>query len=341
MHAAALKPRTRSTLRFASAVCTASFVSATALAQGAPPTAGFPAGDPAAAPTEPAAAPPEAAPPPAPPQSGPPPVQYAPAQQPGPAPQGYATAAPPPESAPPEYSPPPRAPARISDVEEPLPPPPPEEHHGFKMPPWSVRIDPFTWLLEGRLGLEMEVGVLKWLSVELVPVFVTATKPVVLTGFSSRDDEISQHSNGLGPISGTSIGLGFWLDGRVLHGYFIRAIFTNYGYKYTSPAGQGTNTAGDTVNFAGDSHVHTDRVLEGMFGSNATWGPFTIGGGIGLGVDLNHEVRCAPMMTGESVPPDPGCNSIELRTAHTVSTVSSFTYPIVIDGRISLGVTFD
>ena len=33
-----------------------------------------------------------------------------------------------------------------------------------------VRIDPFNWLLEGRLGLELEIGILKFMSFEMVPV---------------------------------------------------------------------------------------------------------------------------------------------------------------------------
>jgi hypothetical protein len=116
----------------------------------------------------------------------------------------------------------------------------------------------------------------------------------------------------------SSIRTGFWLDGHALHGYVLRAIFTNYGYEYTSSI---------------DRFVHTDRVLEGMFGSHATWGPFTISGGIGLGVDLNHQVRC--------VGTNPNCNDLELRTPNTVSIVSASFYPVVIDGRFSLGVTFD
>ena len=280
-------------------------------------------------PQEPAAPPGSDAPPAAaPPGSDATPPSTAPAPSPAASSTAaYDTSPPPPDSSPPpsDYSPPPRAPEapppHLADVDEPLPPPPPEEHHGFKMPPWSVRIDPFTWLIEGRLGVELEVGVLKWLSVELVPIFVTNTEPPALTGFSGRDSDVSQHSNGPGPISGTSIGAGFWLDGHVLHGYVLRAIFTNYGYTYSS--------AGNT-----DQFTHTDRVLEGMFGSNATWGPFTIGGGIGLGVDLNHQVRCAGT--------NPNCNDLELEMPNGgVSIISSSIYPVVIDGRISLGVTFD
>ena len=67
------------------------------------------------------------------------------------------------------------------------------------MPPWSVRMDPFNWLLEGRLGLELEVGLLNWLSVEFVPVFVVNDQPPAFN-FSGREDPLTQESNGLGRI---------------------------------------------------------------------------------------------------------------------------------------------
>ena len=267
----------------------------------APPTAGFP--------------PPDAPPAPA----TPPPAAPPPAAQPAPA---YSE--PPPE----QYSPPPgddrrdpRPPSRYSDVDEPLPPPPPEEgHKGFTMPPWSVRIDPFTWVLEGKLGVELEAGLLKWLSAEIVPVFVSATKPPTLSSFAGRESEVAQHSNGLGPLSGASIGAGFWPQGHVLHGYVLRVIFTDYGYTYTSNA---------------DQFTHTDRWFLGMLGSHSTFGPFTIAGGFGLGVDLNQHEYCGKGQAS-------GCNDLRLvgRDGTILSVAPSF-YPVVIAGRISLGVTFD
>ncbi|HEX4336374.1 MAG TPA: hypothetical protein VH062_10705 [Polyangiaceae bacterium] len=257
-------------------------------------------------------------------QDAPPPVDYPPvAQEPAPAPpvaQDPANA-PPPEGYPP-------------GVQEPVPPLAPEEHHGFKMPPWSVRIDPFTWLIEGRLGIELEAGILKWLSVELVPVFVTSTTPPTLSSFSSRDSGVEQHSNGLGPISGTSLGAGFWLGGHVLHGYVLRVIYTNYGYTYT------THDGGEVDRFS-----HTDRWLMGMIGSNATWGPFTLGGGIGLGVDLNKQSRCYPDgATSKADAQGSGCSGWEIaldRGFSRFGNVAPAFYPVVLAGRISLGVTFD
>jgi hypothetical protein len=193
------------------------------------------------------------------------------------------------------------------------------------MPPWSVRIDPFTWLIEGRLGFELEAGVLKWLSVELVPVFMTNDTPPTFSSFSSRDSGVEQHSNGLGPLSGTSIGAGFWLGGHVLHGYVLRVIYTNYGYTYTSH-----DETGEI-----DRFTHTDRWFMGMIGSNSTFGPFTIGGGIGLGVELNRAEYCG---RGQAS----GCNDLRINLpGGGIGSVAPTFYPVVLAGRISLGVTFD
>jgi hypothetical protein len=192
------------------------------------------------------------------------------------------------------------------------------------MPAWSVRIDPFNWLLEGRLGFELEAGITKWMTAELVPVFVVNDSPPTLS-FKGIGPEVKQESNGPGALSGTSVGLGFWLGGKAFHGYVLRAIFTNYGYNYQSYSAAGAQV---------DSVTHTDRWLMGMLGSHTMFGPFTIAGGIGLGVDLNKEFVCVPKGTS--------CKGIELNLGpgQGAVDVSSPFYPVVIAGRISLGVTF-
>ncbi len=322
-------------------------------AQGAPPPQyggqqpGYGQAPPQPAPPPPANAPEgSGAPPPA---SAPPPAAAYPAPEQPPA-QGYGQPAPAYGATPEQqYSPPPSAPPpppREERIDEPPPPDPPEKGEGgFKMPPWSVRVDPFTWLIEGRLGFELEVGLLKWMTAELVPVFVTNDTPPTLSSFGGRDDAVKQESNGAGPISGTSIGLGFWLSGHALQGYVLRAIFTNYGYKYK------TDGLTDSSGVQHPDHlVHTDRWLMGMFGSHSTWGPFTIAGGIGLGVDLNSAPQCYP--EGPIAASDvgnrqgSGCKRLELVTQDrnrnsVVVDVSPPFYPVVIAGRISLGVTFD
>ncbi len=225
-------------------------------------------------------------------------------------------------AAPAPYAPPP--PAYYSSTPPPAPPQRNDPSAGaFRMPPWSVRIDPFNWLLEGRLGIQLEAGITDWLSAELVPVFVTDGTPPTLDSYTDRASSVSQSSNGLGPLSGTSIGAGFWLGGHVFQGYVLRAIFTNYGYGY--------RTSDDNGGLV-DRLSHTDRQLIGMIGSVSTFGVFTIAGDFGLGVDLNHETRCVDSSH---------CDGLELTLGNgTVVDVAPSFYPVVIAARFSFGVTF-
>jgi hypothetical protein len=207
------------------------------------------------------------------------------------------------------------------------------------MPPFSVRIDPFNWLLHGKLGFELEVGVLDFMSIELVPEFVVNEQPPSFNFFAGREDPLYRESDGIGPISGTSIGLGFWLEGKALHGYVLRAILTNYSYHYVA-----RDAAGEFDNVS-----HVERHFYGFFGSNAVWGVFTLGGGIGLGVELNKETRCFEN-DAAATPTRSGCPDSELlikadRNATAASgplvDLSGGLGGVQILGRISLGVTID
>jgi hypothetical protein len=224
-------------------------------------------------------------------------------------------------------------------VEPPPPLPPKPQQKGLLWPPpWSVRLDPFTLIFYGHLNIELEVGLLKWLSVEIVPQFVTSETPPLASDFNDRYDAVKQASNGWGPLSGASIGAGFWLQGKPLEGYVLRAIFTNYGYSYQSYAANGVKV---------DDFSHTARVLMAMFGSNSTFGVFTVGGGIGLGVDANNQHRCYPAGARPYEAQSSGCDTLQLALGTDpagrvagVGIVSSSIYPAVIAVRISLGVTF-
>jgi hypothetical protein len=206
----------------------------------------------------------------------------------------------------------------------------------FDMPPFSIRIDPFNWLLEGRLGVELEVGVWKFISFEMVPVFVVNDSPPIFN-FAGEPDNLTQSSNGLGPISGSSFGLGFWLNGKPLQGYVLRVIFTNYGYTYETKDG---SVPIDKVNF-------TERRLFGMFGSHSNFGPLTIATGIGLGVELNRQQRCY----GEGdLAPDArtsGCKDkdeqlIAIKNdASKVYDLNGWAHPIYLAARISIGIVLD
>jgi hypothetical protein len=215
------------------------------------------------------------------------------------------------------------------------PPPPPRKSSGFEMPAISIRLDPFNWLLEGRLGLELEVEVWEFITAEVVPVFVANTTPPSFN-FVRREGDLSQHSNGLGPMSGASIGAGFWLTGKPMEGYVLRAIFTNYGYTYRVEDDAGIV----------DEVSHTERRLLFMFGSQSNFGPLAIAGGIGLGYELNQQERCYPdpFIPGYDSPQTGNCDgALEIALDRDVSSIVDLNgafHPIYIAARISLGVTF-
>lgn len=218
-------------------------------------------------------------------------------------------------------------------IEEPPLPPEPSKPTS-KSPAFSVRVDPLNWILAGRLGTELEVAVLDALTVEAVPVFVTSEQPPFLN-LRSFANPLHQKSNGLGPISGASIGVGYWLDGKAFRGYGLRAIFTNYAYKYETRDGEG----------AIDSPVtHTERRLGGMIGSHSRWGAFTLATGFGLGVELNRHRRCEDTTTGTMV--TEGCQdeqlAIRIDRNDPDAQLDLFgpLHPAYFFFRISLGLVF-
>lgn len=204
-------------------------------------------------------------------------------------------------------------------------------------PEISIRVDPFNWILEGRLGLELEVAIGHGLSFEAVPVVVTSASPPTLN-LEGREDNLLQSSNGLGPVSGTSVGIGWWLDGTPFRGYVLRGIVTNYGYTFRS-----TDAEGGTI----DRVNHLEREIVAFFGGYSRWGAFTLGGGLGLGIALSRERRCFETMGGVS--------SVTLATsdcrddeqlialdpaAERVVNLAGSLAPAVLTGRFSLGATF-
>jgi hypothetical protein len=233
----------------------------------------------------------------------------------------------PPPPPPPGYAQDPNAPPGYGYGYPPPPPRNPDE--GFKVPEFSIRIDPFNWLLEGRLGLELETQVYKFVSVELVPVFVTTHSPPVLN-YDSYSSVITQSSNGVGAISGIGIDAAFWFDGKPFRGYALRTGFTNYGYTYN------TSDSGIAI----DSVSHTDREFFVMLADASRWGAFTIGGGIGLGYELNRENRCFTDVGAvtSSCPKDELL--IKTDNAGNYADLNGFLYPFDLLVRFSLGVVF-
>ena len=196
-----------------------------------------------------------------------------------------------------------------------------------------MRIDPFNLLLEGRLGLEIETQLYKFLTLELVPVFVTTQSPPTLNYNTYEKSTVHQSSNGIGAISGAAIDAGFWLGGKPLQGNVLRVGITNYAYTYDATDNLGTI----------DSVSHTNREFFVMFGQHSRWGAFTLAGGIGLGYELNKQNRCFNDLTGA---PQSNCDKDQqlLRLDRTSNpdllNLDSFLYPFDLMARFSLGVVF-
>ncbi len=208
------------------------------------------------------------------------------------------------------------------------------EHREF-----SVRIDPLNWLLLGRLGIELEMGLWKFISVELIPLFVTSTEPLLLN-YSRFDNTLTAESRGIGPISGASLGAGVWLMGEPFSGYVIRLNFTNYAYTYRAADGGGTF----------DRVEVTERRIALFFGSHSRFGPFTIAGGFGLGLELNQNERCglarassgsdAFRITGRTS----DCEGRQLialnRNLSETADLNGPLHPVYFEARFSFGVVF-
>ena len=156
-----------------------------------------------------------------------------------------------------------------------------QEYTRPKKREYSVRIDLLNWLLLGRLSFELEAAVWRFLSVQITPVFVFTRSPIAIN-YAGVDDPVTQRSNGIGPLSGVSLGVGAWLWGEPFKGYVLRFELTNYGYSYRSDDGAGRI---DRVDF-------TERRALLFIGSHSRFGAFTFAGGFGLGYELNQQTRC-------------------------------------------------
>ena len=298
------------------------------------PPAGSPPAEPKPAPAEPKPAPAEPKPAPA---------------EPKPAPSD---AKPPPDLTP-DAPPPPPPPAAPGDFagpgaaagSEPAPSAPQDDFAEaeleYRKPApreFSARIDVLNWLLLGRLNLELEMTLWKFISVELMPVFVTAQSPIALN-YAGLDDPLTQHSNGLGPISGARAGVGVWLGGEPFRGYVIRLDFSNNGYVYRSSDSQGLI---DRVSFS-------ERRIAIFIGSHSRFGPFTFAGGFGLGYELHQVDRCglSYAASGESekiVGRSDGCKGKQLialdRSLDERADLNGPLHPVYFEARFSLGVVF-
>lgn len=192
-----------------------------------------------------------------------------------------------------------------------------------------MRIDPFNFLLEGRLGLELETELYKFVSLEIVPVFVTTKSPPMLNYNTYEKASLRQESNGWGPLSGASIDAGFWFGGKPFKGSVLRTGFTNYAYTYTTTAP------------ANDSVSHTSREFFVLLGSHNRWSAFTLAYGFGLGYELNQENRCFDDFGNATSNCEKDQLLIKLnQSGSSVADLHAFLYPFDLLARISLGVVF-
>lgn len=253
-----------------------------------------------------------------------------------PAPVEPAPAQPAPAQPAPPYAepPPPQAPAYQQDpIEEPPLAEPQSSSGGDAVPDFGVRIDPLNMLLYGRMGLELEVELLEFLTVEAIPVFVTDSEPVLFP------DDVTQESDGLGPMAGIGVDVGIWLSGDSFNGTVLRGGFSNYSYEYSSTFPVSA-TANDT-----DSLTHSEQRISVLIGSHRTWSWFTIAGAFGLEYETNGQTRC--FGTNGAVISDCDDGEVLLRLSAPGAAQQDFfnanssLYPYSFAFRFSLGVAID
>lgn len=170
---------------------------------------------------------------------------------------------------------------------------------------------------------------------QITPVFVLAKSPIAIN-YAGVDDPVTQHSNGIGPLSGISVGVGAWFWGEPFKGYVLRFEFTNYGYSYRSDDGAGRI---DRVDF-------TERRLLLFIGSHSRFGAFTFAGGFGLGYELNQQTRCGLSATSSDTIQSRendcrGRQQIALdRGVQERMDLNGPLHPVYFQARFSIGVVF-
>ncbi|HEX4355088.1 MAG TPA: hypothetical protein VHZ95_19285, partial [Polyangiales bacterium] len=195
--------------------------------------------------------------------------------------------------------------------------------------------------LLGRVRIELETTLWRFITVQVVPTLVTAQSPIALN-YAGLDAPLTQHSNGLGPFSGASVGLGFWLFGEPFRGYVVRLEFADNGYDYRSTDKQGTF---DRVKF-------TERRVIAFFGSHSRFGAFTFAGGFGLGYELHHVERCGLALASDSGDAESAQISGRSSDCHGKQYIAldrelndrfdlnGPLHPVYFEARFSVGVVF-
>ena len=156
---------------------------------------------------------------------------------------------------------------------------------GFEMPPFSIRIDPFIWLVRRQARhSSSRSGSYKFRQRRARAALRrerAATDLQLLRRTARSPCRASRTASGRSrePRSGSASGSA----GKPLEGNVLRAIFTNYAYHYVA-----TDERGEFDNVS-----HVERHLFGYFGSHSKWGAFTLAGGFGIGVRAQpSRTRC-------------------------------------------------
>jgi hypothetical protein len=212
----------------------------------------------------------------------------------------------------------------------------------LRFPDFTIQAEVLNVLPYGRLGFEFEFQLLNWLTVGTTPLFVVAREPLFLP------PHIRQASNGIGPLAGASLSVGFWLSERAFEGTVLRLAFTNYGYRYEGLSLEDYEARNVSQGQILDRASHTERRLRLSVGHSFRFGHLMLSGGLGIEYELNQERRCLVPLGGYApyVPSSDGCRSNEFRIQRRVSTPNGFDvyslggplHPFALVLNLSVGV---
>ncbi len=188
------------------------------------------------------------------------------------------------------------------------------------------------------------------MTVEFMPTFVVwQTAPTF--NLRGRKDNVHQEGDLAGALAGGRIGLGFWVQGKVMEGYVLRLVYSGERYRYVAEY-QNPDAFGELE----DAATQINRRMYFFFGSHRRWGFFTLGGGIGIGIEMNKQPRCFGPTVDPTSPPQattskefcksqPDIDGDEFfisldENRSEILDVNGSLHPVYLEARFSLGVVF-